>query len=74
MEARNAARAAVRPAFRTQISAVTLTRNKAYDRKLINQLYAVRNVYVDERGWPNLKTRYAAEQRDAFRELEGEKP
>ena len=48
--------------------------NAAYDRKLINQLYVVRNAYVDERGWPDLKTRYAAEQRDALRELEGEKP
>ena len=48
--------------------------NAAYDRKLINQLYAGRNTYADERGWPDLKTRYAAEQHDALRELEGEKP
>ena len=46
----------------------------AYDRKLINQLYAVRNAYVDRHGQPDLKRRYAAEQRDALRELEGEKP
>lgn len=46
--------------------------NAAYDRKLINQLYALRNAYVDELGQPNLKTRYAAEQRDALKELEDE--
>ncbi len=48
--------------------------NAEYDRKLINQLYAGRNAYVDKRGRPDLKTRYAAEQHDALRELEGEKP
>ncbi len=48
--------------------------NAAHDRKLIDQLYAVRNAYVDALGRPDLKTRYAAEQRDALRELEGEKP
>ena len=48
--------------------------NAAYDRKLINQLYAVRNAYVERHGQPDLKKRYAAEQRDALRELEGEKP
>ncbi len=37
-------------------------------------LYAVRNAYVDGLGQPGLKTRYAAEQHDALRELEGEKP
>jgi hypothetical protein len=48
--------------------------NAAYDRKLINQLYAVRNAYVDARGWPGLRTCYAAGRHDAPRELEGEKP
>ena len=33
MEAENAARAAVRPAFRAQISAVTLTLNKGGEKK-----------------------------------------
>lgn len=32
--------------------------NAAYDRKLINQLYALRDAYVDKLGQPNLKTRY----------------
>jgi len=40
--------------------------NAAYDRKLINQLYAVRSAYVDGLGQPDLKTRYAAEQHDAL--------
>lgn len=57
--------------------------NAAYDRKLINQLYAARNAnqlyaarnaYVDRLRQPGLKTRYAAEQHNALRELEGEKP
>jgi len=48
--------------------------NAEYDRKLIKQLYAVRNVYVDRQGQPGLKTRYAAEQHDALRELESENP
>ncbi len=48
--------------------------NAEYDRKLIIELYAGRNAYVDKLGQPGLKTRYAVEQLDAFRELEGEKP
>ena len=48
--------------------------NAEYDRKLIIQLYAARNAYVDGLGQPGLKTRYAAEQQDARRALEGEKP
>ncbi len=48
--------------------------NAAYDRKLINQLYAVRNTYVDRQGQPDLKKRYAVERRDALRELEDERP
>ena len=48
--------------------------NAAYDRKLINQLYAIRDAYVDRQGQPDLKKRYAAERRDAFKELEDEKP
>lgn len=46
--------------------------NAAYDRKLINQLYVLRDAYVDKLGQPNLKTRYAAEQRDALQGLENE--
>ena len=48
--------------------------NDAHDRKLIDKLYAVRNAYVDALGRPDLKARYAAEQRDTLRGLEGEKP
>lgn len=47
--------------------------NAEYDCKLVLQLYAGRNVYVDKRGWPDLKIRYAAEQHDAFRELVGDR-
>ena len=48
--------------------------NAAYDRKLINQLYALRNAYVDRLGQPGLKTRCAAERHDALRELEDGTP